>query len=71
MENQQPVYNALHTIPEEVADRAESEADYDDHDDDETHSDGHHEHHHHDVKQELHESFNFSDIESPMWRKVL
>ena len=69
-----PTYNALHPIPEDFA--AEGEAEelekeefyYEDHDDDD--HDVHHEHHMHNVKREVLESFDFTDAESTMWKKV-
>jgi hypothetical protein len=70
-----PVYNALHTIPEEAPEDEHPEGVepdeyyYDEHDDDD-HHDAHAHEHHHGAKKEAHESFNFTDVESMMWRKV-
>ena len=69
-----PTYNALHPIPEDFA--AEGEAEelekeeffYEDHDEDE--HDVHHNSHMHGVKKEVLESFDFTDAESTMWKKV-
>jgi hypothetical protein len=61
-------YNVLHAIPE---DAAEDEVMIDEHEDDE--HDDHHSHshkHHAAAKKSVHESFDFTDTESLMWRKV-
>jgi hypothetical protein len=73
-----PVYNALHTsvegrslasIPEaEPGVEKEEEFFYDDHDDDDQAI--HHQAHMYGVKKETLESFDFTDAESTMWRKV-
>ena len=71
-----PVYNALHPIPEDFAAEGEAEAGeksdefyFEDQEDDE--HEHHHEHHVHGVKKEVLESFDFTDAESTMWKKVL
>jgi hypothetical protein len=79
-----PVYNALHSIPENyviegveaqlVGDIIHPEKDeeyyVEDYDDDE-HDVDHHDHHKHGFKRETLESFDFTDTESTMWKKVL
>ena len=70
-----PTYNALHPIPEDFAAEGEAEAGekgdeyyFEDQEDDE--HELHHEHHVHGVKKEVLESFDFTDAESTMWKKV-
>lgn len=71
-----PTYNALHPIPEDLVAEGEAEAGekedefyYEDLEDDE--HDLHHAHHVHGVKKEVLESFDFTDAESTMWKKVI
>lgn len=78
-----PVYNALHSIPEnyviegveaelvgDVVLEKDEEYYIEDYDDDENDAD-HHNHHKHGFKRETLESFDFTDTESTMWKKVL
>ena len=71
--SQRPVYNALHSIPEEETHHEEvdhevDEDKFDEADEDEDHDD--HKGHHHGEKKQIQESFDFTDAETLSWRKV-
>jgi hypothetical protein len=63
-------YNVLHAIPEDAAE--DEDGGMDEHDDDHDDHDDHNGHKHHQAasKKPTLESFDFTDTESMVWRKV-